>query len=433
MNSHLNIFKSYTKENRDYQLENDLTRAFAICLQEDNLFFHEILKFLFNGSEHYNQLFEDLEGNAKISIEIQRSVKTLGDFDHLYAVSLSENKMVEQDFWSNGNHKNYDPICDVVIRINNILILFEAKRNNIDCTSQLYNQCYNLCTFNEIPIGGFKDCLTPIDLNWPFLMEMAVKLLSFEKATNTSNRFLSDFIDLIRIHNFKWLPEPAIASLRPDNSPSIIRRIQSAVTEFSKLMGYILLENRIGVQFGKPWAQEILFSVSNEGNLIATIYPGNTKAQGTHLFKKDPSFYDTVCILGTDYDLENNYHIKFTSFQRYFSGLFFGETALLKPLYTKANFSNYSGRKKRGVDWQKIETLFDHHFDVGFNWREKCNWDTKVLNSGKNQFDISFGYEISVIVPFKTLQTLDSKKSDLSNLVNLMNDIYQEFDNNLLK
>ena len=42
MNKHLNIFTTYAKDNRTYQLENDLTRSLAICLQEDALFFHEV-------------------------------------------------------------------------------------------------------------------------------------------------------------------------------------------------------------------------------------------------------------------------------------------------------------------------------------------------------------------------------------------------------
>jgi hypothetical protein len=32
MNKHLNLFTSYSKDDRNYQLENDLTRALAISL-----------------------------------------------------------------------------------------------------------------------------------------------------------------------------------------------------------------------------------------------------------------------------------------------------------------------------------------------------------------------------------------------------------------
>ena len=59
MNSHLNIFRTYAKENRRYQLENDLTRALAICMQEDSLFFHEILKAILD-AKYSNELFNDL-------------------------------------------------------------------------------------------------------------------------------------------------------------------------------------------------------------------------------------------------------------------------------------------------------------------------------------------------------------------------------------
>ncbi len=52
MNAHLNVFKTYTKKERTHQLENDLTRALAICLQEDPLFFHEILKLIFEDSKY---------------------------------------------------------------------------------------------------------------------------------------------------------------------------------------------------------------------------------------------------------------------------------------------------------------------------------------------------------------------------------------------
>jgi hypothetical protein len=53
MNSHLNVFKTYTKSNRVYQLENDLTRAFAICMQENSLFFHEVLQFILIDSNYF--------------------------------------------------------------------------------------------------------------------------------------------------------------------------------------------------------------------------------------------------------------------------------------------------------------------------------------------------------------------------------------------
>jgi hypothetical protein len=97
MNKHLNIFKTYAKGNRSYQLENDLTRALAICLQEDALFCHEVLKTIIDDADLYNQLFEDLDGDTDIQIEIQKATSNIGDFEQVFAVSLSESLM--SNFW----------------------------------------------------------------------------------------------------------------------------------------------------------------------------------------------------------------------------------------------------------------------------------------------------------------------------------------------
>lgn len=98
MNKHLNIFRTYAKIERAYQLENDLTRALAICMQEDALFLHEVLKTIFSGDAQYNKLFEDLNSVPNLKIEIQKNAKDITGFKHIYAVSLSEVEMT--DFWA---------------------------------------------------------------------------------------------------------------------------------------------------------------------------------------------------------------------------------------------------------------------------------------------------------------------------------------------
>lgn len=432
MNSHLNIFKTYAKKERKHQLENDLTRALAICFQEDTLFFHEALKYILSGSNRYNQLFEDLDSIAEINIEIQENTSRISDFEHIYAISLSEFKMNEASFWEQKHNKKYDPICDLVIRINNITFIFEAKRDNVDCTAQLYNQVFNVFQQNEMKLAEEKGKVTPLDLNWRKLMEISVKTLSFEKATGNENRFLSDFIRLVKNHNFRWLPESPIKSLAYTNKTAIERRVESAVEELTKQFNISKLNNRLGTGFPKPWAQEILFSVSKDGNLVAEIYPGNTKGQGGHLFVKDPKFADRIKVMGKEYDVGISGHIKFTSFQKYFAGLWFGKEDLQKELYTKHNFWTYSGRKKRDKDWDNIEAFLDSCFIEEYNWKSKCHWKSKIVNSGKNQFDISFGYYIGIHIPFKTLQEIDSDKDDLTGLTNLLKGIYDAYQNQLL-
>lgn len=436
MNSHLNIFKTYTNSFRTYQLENDLTRAFAITLQEDSMFFNEVLKEIFKNSKFYSQLFESLESETSISIDIQKAASKINDFEHIFAITLSESFI--GNFWDKNNNRKYDPICDLVIEINGVYLIIEAKRDSVDCTAQLYNQILNVISTNENNIVSLNEAehgklITPYDLNWSKLMSIAVKVLSFQKSFGNTNRFLNDFVALVKSHNFRWLPESPINALNSTNRNSILRRIDSAIIEVSKNNNEIEklhYNDRLGIVFTKNWAQEILFNINQDGDLTVAIYPGNTKSQGHSLFSKNPNFNKQVVIFNEAYEVSKTYHIKFTSFQKYFTGLWFGENSMKENLYTRDYFYKYTGRKKRGNDWAELGNLFDNCLD--YNWREQCNWQNKIEKSGKNQFDISFGYELVIKIPFTKLKELDTEQSNLTNLTNLITEINSVFKNNLL-
>ena len=234
-------------------------------------------------------------------------------------------------------------------------------------------------------------------------------------------------------HNFRWLPETPINSLSSNNKNSILRRVDSAIIEASKInneINKLHYNDRLGIGFPKKWAKEIIFNINEDGDLDVSIYPGNTKSQGYSLFSTSPNFSSQVMLLSEPFDIYKNYHIKFTSFQKYFSGLWFGEKEMKENLYTKNNFYKYSGRKKRGSDWEEIAGLFDKHLQ--FDWRQQCNWDDKIINSGKSQFDLSFGYSILMKIPFSKLKELDIQESDLSNLSKLIIEIYNAFKDKLL-
>jgi hypothetical protein len=433
MNSHLNIFKTYTKENREVQLENDLTRAFAISMQEDSLFLNEVLKAILQ-NDFAEEFFSDENLTNKIQIYIQRRVSSekdeAEDIKNIYAVSLSEHIMTEEHFWNQYHHEEYDPICDIVIKISDTLIVIEAKRDNVDCTAQLYNQAFNICKNADIPEDQLKDYVVPVDLNWEKLMGLAVNVRSFELATDNQNRFLKDFINLVRGHNFKWLPEPTISSISKGNKKAIERRLESVLLEMDKQKDFAKLEysDRLGLSFPLPWANELLFSVDGEsGDVIAAIYSGNTKAQGEYIFNHDPQLRDTIEIDGKKYPLNILYHIKFSN-QGYITGLWFGKDTVKKEFYTKDNFLKYCGRNKKDQgEWDEVESLLDEHLDPKYNWRDECNWGSKIINTNRTQFNMSFGYEISIRIPFRILSSLDRTRSDLSGLIKIIKEIYEEF------
>lgn len=436
MNSHLNVFNTYTKKERVYQLENDLTRAFAICMQEDALFFYEVLKVVLNDDKQLDLLLSNTEVENKVNINIQQNSSNINSYEKIIAVSLSEFEMNVNDFFNQTNLHEYDPICDIVIELNDIVIIIEAKRDGVDCTAQLYNQAYNVVKKSN-DISKFSEIVESRDLNWKKLMQIASKVSSFQKTVGQINRFTLDFINLVKGHNPNWLPETPIAALTANQGFAIRRRIESAINylEVNDGIKKLTYNDRLGMVFTKPWAQEILFHIADEGQLVVTVYAGNTKAQGWHLFSREVEIAKTLNIEGKDYELHQGYHIKLTSFQKFFTGLWFRDTEFNKPgLYSKENYFNFTGRsiKSKG-HWTALEQLFDEYFLSSYDWRAKLNWEEKVINTNKSQFDISFGYELFVVIPFEELKMMDDSATKLDGLVNLIRASYKAFEEDLIK
>ncbi|MFA0661428.1 hypothetical protein AB4619_20130 [Vibrio splendidus] len=431
MNKHLNLFRTYTKTGRTYQLENDLTRALAICLQEDALFLHEVLKSIFDGDVHYNKLFQDINCPPTLDISIQKNAESIKDYKHIYAVSLSEVEMV--NFWGQTIVDECDSICDLVLTISDVCVVIEVKRDGIDCTAQLYNQIFNILRNSNLSLINCKNMVTDRDLNWKKLMTIAVRVSNFEKMSGNKTRFLTNFIQLVRDHNPEWLPATPIASLDPKSCNAIYRRIRIAVEEFESATDNLKILNyndRLGTSFSKPWADEVLYEVCPEkGDLVASIYPGNTKTQGLHIFYKDPEFSAELVLNSQSYPLSIGYHVKFSS-QGYVSGLWFDDQKMKKNLYTHEIFKNKTGRYTRD-DWPDIEELFDQY--LSYDWKKQCQWKTKILDSNRTVINMAIGYVIRLTVPKGDLDKLDTQIHDTTQLTKLVGYIYDAFENGLIK
>lgn len=430
MNSHLNIYKTYTKLDRTgFQLEDDLTRALAIALQENDVFTHQFLKEILSKKDGiYENLFDDYTGKEQIEIDIQKNVESITDFDHLFAVRISGIAM-GNDFYEQTHEQEYNPITDMYIKIDNIAIIFEVKPGNHNSTAQLYNQAFN--TIRDNDDYSIETTVTAVDFNWPKLMQLAVKVNSFQEAIGKTSRLLGDFISYIKMHNYQWLPQLPLSALSfVENNRSIIKRIDDAIKNSENPE----ISNRLGIKCNFGWAQEILIHVKEDTEELAfTVYPGNTKGQGYHIFKNqgEPNFKKTLNINGLDRELNKNYHIKFSG-QSYITGLWAGEKDFKTALYTTSNFYNHSGRKKRNIHWNTIESLLDNSFNKAYDWKKYCEWNKKIIKSNRSQFDISYGYEISFSMPYKELQQLDTNKNDLTPLINLIDEIKEAFKTILL-
>lgn len=432
MNKHLNIYKTYTKVNRkNGELEDDLTRALAIVLQENDVFLHQFLKHILNKKEKaYDNLFDDYTNKSPIEIDIQKPVESIEGFDHLFAVRISGDAM-GNDFFNQNHDRDYNAVTDMFIKIDSCAIILEVKPRNHNSTAQLYNQALNAIKSND-ELNLNKD-VTPVDFNWPLIMETAVRVNNYQTAIGKSSRILDNFISYIKKHNYEWLPQLSLSALSFHSNQSSIEKRFRDVIENSE---YQSINGRLGFNYNFGWAQELLISFDNDKEqVIFSIYPGNTKSQGERIFKQngEPNFKKELDIKGTKVRIDKLYHIKFSSFSSYFTGIWFNEEALKETLFTKANFWKFSGRKKRAQHWDGLAQLFDKSFKEDFNWREVCLWNRKVVGSNRSQFDLSFGYELKIKIPYREIQEIDLDKNNLEPLSSLLEQVKEAFKTVLIK
>lgn len=435
MNTHLNIFKRYSSYNqsnnlKEEELENNLTRSLAITLQEDPLLFYAFLQEVIS-DEELKKILNNTE--IEIDINIQTKASEISDFEKIIAVSLTDLEIQPDSSWSRTTNKIEEKlICDLIIKINDIIIVIEVKRDKTDCTEQLYKQISKILENDENLYAKFnntdQELVISKHLNWRKLIELVDRTLLFQKVTGNINRFTQDFIDFACSHNPNWIPSKNINSCGQDKN-LIERRLKLAVNSLKEDLRNDK-NDRISLKLDKEWAQEILLNIDDEGNLDISIYPGNTKTQGAKLFKQNISFAKELKFnkiknyCKEPYKVVISYHIKLTSFQKYFTGLVFTKKDLktdISKFYTENNFRKFTGRIKK-EKWIDIENLFNNYFKEEYKWKEKIYWKEKITQTKKTVFDLSFGYKLNIHIPLKTLEEYD-KQDDMTQLIEFIKEM----------
>jgi hypothetical protein len=432
-NTHLNHFHTYSRVDRENQLENDLTRAFAISLIENPLFLHEVLQHIFaqnNEKDFYSKQFSNINNDSKLDVSIQRAVTSLNSPTHLFAVSVTGVVMDTEQFSIQSHDIQYDPITDLVIEVNDVAIIFEVKPNDTDCISQLYNQALNAMLHHE---DDWLTHVTPVDLSWNRLVELCIKVMNFQKLNGIKSKILEDFIDTLKAHNSRWLPIFSLSNLALEgNIPRVRSRIYQALQQGVRTP---IHSDRLGFRIDQAWAEEILINVHSSSNhhneeIAFSVFPGNTKAQGYHIFKNagEPSFKKSINLGNRKFELHLGIHLKFSHFQKYFTGIDVLPSDFKIPLLTYDKFHKYSGRQYRGNDnWKYLEQIFDEHLNNDFDWREHCGWQENLIDSNRSYFDLSFGYELTLLLPYNFLMEIDKHNDDPTSLSDLFNEIGDEF------
>lgn len=417
MNNHLNVFRHY----KETSWENNLTRALAITLLNNPLFFSNFFRKI--TGENFEERV-DLYPN--ISIDSQVAIKNIQeDFEVVYPVALTTKDL---DISNKNSLSTENPICDLIIIVDNICILVEVKISEEDCIAQLNNQVDVLIAASEEK-GSEIERKDITSLKWDEIISIAEKVQSITKVFNSDSIILNQFIEYLGINYPSWFPVKDFYNISLPSSEhskekyEINKRLELLKSELTLNTGNH--KNRTYISLDKPWASEVNLYLENE-YICMGLWPGDTRTQGWSLFRMNPD----VSFMELEEKSSVNYEYTVSP---YFN--FFGQSPIstyhipkedIKDLKFKDIFHNMTGRKKKD-DWKVFSKDMDKLFPV--EWKEKCSWNTKILNSNRTQFNASLGFAVICWIKYSHIQKLERENGLVKFLQKRKNEMVNSIEN----
>jgi hypothetical protein len=409
MNSHLNLFKFFN-DNENHHYEDNLSRAFAICLKNDLVLLDRVLNEILD-NETYKYLFSNDFPDYFIDIDLQKTPEKFGTHTKIFGIASSTLRTDVNSILTVIPNNTIKPEIDLSIEIKDVCIIFEFKRVSIDCSAQLKRQ-----------VDAIKQETSPDakisfkDLNWEKIVEIMQNVLSFQRQMNSENIFTLNFSKYLEQKSPQWFPIRLLKEISfPNNdleigsSKMIISRLNQLKDQVANIINSKTIEltgkyNRKSIEVDFKWANEVQVDISDfkqEKSLIVSIFPADTKSQGCHYFPKNAtakSWPSELC----GFRLTAEPYLKFSHFN---SMLFWKKLSPeeYQKTHTLDFFQKIAGRYKK-EKWPDFEYTMNLLIP---NWKNDCDYNSKLTNSNRTYFDLSLGILLNVYIPFKEAQELD--------------------------
>ena len=438
MNPHLNLFRFFNQiddekqhKKKDltakatntvkdvYLIENNLSRAFALCLVNNNQLLYQFASKVVSESD-FEYIFNIMDEDTELIIDLQINTGKIPteDFRRVYPVAITSNNNLEiENFFNHTVKDSPVNVTDIVLYIKDIAIIIEVKITNENCSEQLYNQIAPFIQ-NEIEVRP------AIHFSWQKIVRLMEQIYNSNRMSDTNSVFIQDFLDLVRMKYSHWFePKPfyqlTFSSQKNSSQYSeLSKRLRQILSLDYEILPY---SNRLGIVVEYGWASEIVvdFQLCEQNNCECVsfyLWPGNTKQQGSMLYNRPLTWIEQVSldIKGNNYPLKIMRNVKFSHFNKYISGFNYGINDLKNPhdhLHSAENYW-YSGKKNR-ADWSEFEEFMDRYFLNDFNWRMKCSWGDKFIESQRKYFVVSFGFEVKADIPYHLFQEMDKSDNDI--------------------
>ncbi len=419
-NYHLNLFRHYAANTTDEVLENNLTRALALCLMHDPVFLYAFLEEILTRDALHQELHLLNDDASRIVIDVQRPVNQLAACETLYAVALTAGPLDATDYEAASAHTTDAPITDLTIRLNDVLILVEVKRTGEDCLGQLKQQVGVYRREVAAKEGTTDVAPTVRTLSWARTTRLATDLHHFRQLAGAPQPFTADLVELIRSNYPTWdeaLYLRAIQFRTPEGKikwEDINRRLHDIqYRTFGDRMKWF--HDRVSMPIDQPWASEVISQpdwdeAEQRAYIALQVWPGNTKGQGWPIYSRslDWTTRDSLEIDGKRYPLVVIQQFKFSHFNKFIGEYDMDELPVqyVPNFRSWAAYEKYSGQKWRD-SWPQLEAMLDA--DTGGHWRQVYQmWQDKFINSNRNYCNLSLGFYVKVRLPYEELRALDS-------------------------
>lgn len=434
-NHHLNLFRFFNESDQKQFIENNLSRAFAICLQNNSLLFSEFIKTLVDVSE-YESLFNIIDKDTQCLIDIQvdpSSSIELESYTKVYAIALTSETIDMGDFLTQPKYDDKRNRTDIFIGIKDIAFVIEVKKHGENCKAQLYNQIVPFINNERDPSKQTE--IIAKSVSWQQITRLMENTRNVQRLTQQHSPFLSDFLGLSERQFPHWFnPKPfnSIALVK-ENISQLQKRMRQALADVGQSYQLLPFSDRFGISVPFGWAGEILLDFANYpfgSYIVFYIYAANTKQQGYPIFNGNLDWVNrsSLRINNIDYKLETNYEIKLCHFNKYISGIQFRKDDTVKEIHTKDNFYHQSGKWHRNA-WKDLEKFLDDHFKPEFNWREKCKWNDYFINTERNYLTMSIGYSSALFIPYSDFTIIDKNDADVGKVTDFLKSIIEGLKN----
>lgn len=436
-NRHMNIFHSYT-QNESRPIENNISRGFAILLQEHPALLVLLLDKIQKDSSALGNLRLPIpESEYLVDFQVETG-KFEGPITYLIGVTVTAAEL-EDDILTDGNIRKRKQITDISIRYDDVLIVIEVKRTSVNCDRQVQAQmkCIQEALKESMP-DQIINPKKPVRLTWK---DIYILLQQYCRLTDrNAGRLVNDYMDYLASNFPSWVPVQPLSKLTTNQIEQIEARLDMIKNEYAKdhlPAMYGLVGGRRAIPINEDFVKECNLAfepsfIMPDGNQAECVtlgmWPADTGGQYWQFKKIKPqksrffkNRYTTIAADETTINVSVLPYVKFSHFMgKGIQWLSMKADSVSNRFNDWMTFSDtITGRVNKGTPaWDALMPAIRAHAEF-FDKEDLDAFEAEFHQNFANKayVFVSCGMEIKAFIPYRQAQILDSQDGAFANMV----------------